>query len=278
MGKVNVITYNSAITALAKTARINTRQSMNKHPSALDDPRDVVGVIDDEQLWKRALMLLEQMKKENVSPDVYSYSSAISACGACGRFQEALDLITIMRKRRQTKPNKIAYTGAISACARSGEWAPALKLFNDMKSDDIECDTAVYNALLSALSSSDKADEMFNLWTEMCSTRICSPNRNTLATVIAGLDRKTGKGNNKKIDKVFSDAVEGETCHDLSFITGVSWNNKVDSSESSHSPKQTGSMALREHIRAVLRDDFEPPLYSCIPKMAAGTVQVKKEA
>jgi len=225
-----------------------------------------------------------------------------------------------MRKRRQTKPNKIAYTGAISACARSGEWAPALKLFNDMKSDGIECDTAVYNALLSALSSSDKADEMFNLWTEMCSTRICSPDRNTLATVIAGLDRKTGKGNNKKIDKVFSDAVEreimlptdsmdtdyeidlsgmtlpiakaacrfilrqlilkiseGETCHDLSFITGVSWNNKVDSSESSHSPKQTGSMALREHIRAVLRDDFEPPLYSCIPKMAAGTVQVKKE-
>ena len=44
----------------------------------------------------------------------------------------------------------------------------------------------------------------------MCSTRICSPDRNTLATVIAGLDRKTGKGNNKKIDKVFSDAVERE--------------------------------------------------------------------
>jgi len=35
--------------------------------------------------------------------------------------------------------------------------------------------------------------------------------------------------------------------------------------------------ALREYVRHILREDFEPPLYSVVPSNAVGTVQINKE-
>ena len=135
--KISLITYNSAITALAKASRNNVRYSTRTFvPANLNygTPRNIEGGIDEAHLWRKALGLLKQMKEERIWPDEYSYSAAISACGSGGRFQEALDLIKTMRAGgSKLRPNKIAYTGAISACARSGEWAPALQLFIDMK-------------------------------------------------------------------------------------------------------------------------------------------------
>lgn len=37
-----------------------------------------------------------------------------------------------------------------------------------------------------------------------------------------------------------------------------------------------GSTSLREYVRQVLRDDFEPPLYSTIPALSKGTVKVSQ--
>jgi pentatricopeptide repeat protein len=99
---VNLITYNAAITALSKAARM-------KRGGPSFDP------VDGEDLWSRALLLLGQMKEDGIEPDGFCYSSAISCCGAEGRWEEALNLIQIMKRGGpRTRPNKIAYTAAIS--------------------------------------------------------------------------------------------------------------------------------------------------------------------
>ena len=112
--RVNLITYNSAITALSKASRQNAKYStrMNAHyPST--EKSDSINV-GKEQLWIRALDLLEQIKSDGLEPDGFSYSAAISCCGTGGRWKEALDLITIMQKGGpKTRPNKVAYTAAI---------------------------------------------------------------------------------------------------------------------------------------------------------------------
>ncbi len=101
--KVNVFTYNSAINALAKASRGS---------GITNDPNSDV---TDGQLWIKAMNLLDQMKAERVWPDKYSYSSAITTLSSGARYQEAIDLIKIMRNGPSTiRPNKIAYTGAIS--------------------------------------------------------------------------------------------------------------------------------------------------------------------
>ncbi len=68
---------------------------------------------------------------------------------------------------------------------------------------------------------------------------------------------------------------------DLMLITGVGKHHQLQNSELLHEeggefakPSRT---ALREYVRQVLREDFDPPLYSTIPNYAAGTVQINKD-
>ncbi len=81
----------------------------------------------------------------------------------------------------------------------------------------------------------------------------------------------------------------------LVFITGVGKAQRLEqdteednffSKEDDHSDdhelppvskKSFGTTALREYVRQLLRDDFEPPIYSFTPNLAAGVVQVEKE-
>jgi pentatricopeptide repeat protein len=112
---INLITYNSAITALSKAARRNARQSVKEHAKQKFEPgNDDVRDIDEEQLWTRAIDLLEQMKKSGLEPDGFSFSATISCCGSGGRWEEALKLIKTMQSGGpKTRPNKISFTAAI---------------------------------------------------------------------------------------------------------------------------------------------------------------------
>jgi pentatricopeptide repeat protein len=101
---VNRITYNAAITALAKSARKCSK----------DYAKLGITKLEREELWPKALDLLDQMKQDGTEPDGFCYSSAINCCGVEGRWQEACDLITVMKQGGpKTRPNKIAYTAAI---------------------------------------------------------------------------------------------------------------------------------------------------------------------
>jgi len=349
--KISTITYNAAIAAVAKAARSNTRQSTRgtKIKYIGTDKvatRYIEGGIDETQLWRKGLELIEQMNGYRVLPDVYSYSSAISACGSGGQWEEALKLIKIMQKGHpKARPNKISYTGAISACARCGEWEPALQLFISMKADRIKYDTVSYNALLSALVNGGQADIAYDKWNEMCAEgENVRPDIISLTSVIASLERGKGKDQEEKMDEVFASAVDkqiilpedsmdtkweidlsgmslpvaraacrfiikrlqqevkgGENCEDLMLITGVGrhhheadyFKKKGDNEfleddiegdqvrnsreEKSFSERTPGTTALREYVRQVLREDFEIPIYSVIPKNADGMVQVSKE-
>lgn len=217
--RISTVTYNAAISALAKASRSNARRSTGSSISEdfqinKKTARYIEGGIDGEQLWRKALDLIEQMKEDRSWPDGYSYSAAISACGSGGRFEEALKLIKIMQKGPlKSRPNKISYTGAISACARCGEWAPALQLFVNMRADRIICDTVSYNALLSAFVNGGQADMAYDIWNEMCGKqgnigKNVSPDIISLTSVIACLERGKGKDKEEKIDEVFATAVE----------------------------------------------------------------------
>lgn len=110
---VNLITYNAAITALSKASRQNNRYSSGRKSNQRDTPS--FETVDGEDLWSRALLLLGQMKEDGIEPDGFCYSSAICCCGAEGRWEEALQLINVMKMGGpRTRPNKIAYTAAIS--------------------------------------------------------------------------------------------------------------------------------------------------------------------
>lgn len=224
--QINLITYNSAITALSKASRRGARKSTKEHApqrfSVLSDKAEVLD-IDEQQLWTKALDLLERIKQDGLEPDGFSYSAAISCCGAGGRWKEALALIRTMQSGGpKTRPNKIAYTAAISACGRSGKHAEALRLFTDMKEQGLQPDRVAYNALLSALRVAEMPDQAVLLWQEMIgkqsspSSKIASakadpslsPDIITVTDVLATLVRSGGPSNMNMVDQVFAEAVQ----------------------------------------------------------------------
>lgn len=301
--KINTITYNSAIAALAKAARSESRQQRRydyKPGGGWSKVESSNPAYDENILWQKALDLVQCMENEGVRRDSFTFSSAISTCGAAGRWQESLDLIDAMK--RETKPNKIAYTSAITACANSEKWEPAFELFNDMKKDGLQPDLVAYNALINAGTMSNEPEQVFNLWVEMCNTdrrENVSPDIVTLTEVIATLDRGIGKINRERADKVFADAVSRgiilkEDSLDSSWEVDLSrmsfpvaraacrfiFRRMANSAKNGELDVKdfsliTGASKMREYIREVLRDELKPAVFCVVPKLEQGTLQVK---
>lgn len=223
---INVITYNAALTALSKASRQKARQMTKLTAEDLPGKSILMKSNDDSDdmddhgdgLSPRALEILEEMKADGIEPDGFCYSSAISCCGAEGKWKEALELIETMKKGGpRTRPNRIAYTAAISACGRAGEAEHALSLFQSMKDEGLSADRVSYNALFSALRVAGDADKTFQLWGEICGTRstvsttaiatakdIATPDIITLTDCLATLSRAERLA---ELDQVFEEAV-----------------------------------------------------------------------
>mmetsp|Transcript_9130 Transcript_9130/g.18876 ORF Transcript_9130/g.18876 Transcript_9130/m.18876 type:complete len:596 (-) Transcript_9130:525-2312(-) len=164
--KINTITYNAAVSALAKAARTESKQQRRfdfkqkggKYHATGNQPQNS----EVNLLWCKTLDLLDCMESEGVLRDSFTFSSAISTCGAAGRWEEAMHLINTMKADgdRGIKPNRFAYTSAITACGNSGEWEPALKLFNDMKLDGLQPDLVSYNALIGAGMTANQPEQV----------------------------------------------------------------------------------------------------------------------
>ncbi|CAB9518912.1 Pentatricopeptide repeat-containing protein [Seminavis robusta] len=213
--RINLITYNAAIAALAKAAKRSAKYPTGR-PWRPQEP-------DSGKIcfWVRAIELLDQMKKDNIKPDGFSFSSAISCCGAEGRWQEALALIDLMKKGGpRTQPNRVAFTAAIDACGRSGEHMHALWLFRNMTNNGISADRVAWNTLFHGFRVANKPDLAYELWGEMrkaanTTDRITAmpdhqkptPDIITVTDVIATLAKSENQVDQDRVDEVFAEAV-----------------------------------------------------------------------
>jgi pentatricopeptide repeat domain-containing protein 1 len=156
---VNLYVYNAAITALSKAAK--KRTSTTTSIQALPDH-------EGQSLYQEAMALLDQMRKDGIEPDGFSFTSTISCCGYEGRWQEALELIRAMREGGpRTQPNKLAYTAAMTSCGKWGQVDDAILLFRQMQQQGLKADRIAYNSLFTALRIAKRSNEAFELWDEM---------------------------------------------------------------------------------------------------------------
>jgi pentatricopeptide repeat protein len=356
---VNVITYNAVLTALSKASRQHARHISKVSTDDTTSVRmgfrksQVTKVADDDTddddddmdmsmpldgLSPKALAILADMRSDGIEPDGFCYSSAISCCGAEGRWKEALDLMeTMKRGGPRTRPNRIAYTAAISACGKAGKADQALELFQAMKNEGLSADRVAYNTLFSALRVAGDADRTFELWGEICGTRstatktviatakdFASPDIITLTDCIATLSRAGRLG---ELDQVFEEGVsrgiilrnntldlQWETdlsgmslpvaraairyilhqftqkktdptqLRAMTYITGIGMAQQRRRDDAMASTKGSRSKqsrdpttSLRDHVQAVLREDFQPSIESVIPLRAQGTVEIPKD-
>ena len=102
-----------------------------------------------------------------MTPDVITFSAAISACEKGGQWQRALALLDEMRAARVT-PDVITFSAAISACARASQPDQAMRLWSEVRtSSSLVPDIVAFNAILDAVVCwPHKACELWKLGLE----------------------------------------------------------------------------------------------------------------
>ncbi|CAJ1396510.1 unnamed protein product [Effrenium voratum] len=148
--QANTVVLNSVISAAAWQFALSLLERMAELQMA-----DVVSfnsamAVSD---WAAALGLLAKMPSCSVSPDLISYSSAISAAEKGGQWEVALSLLTSVE---DMSPDVICYSSAISACEKGSQWRMALLLLTRMGSRKVTPNLISYN---SAISACEKAGQ-----------------------------------------------------------------------------------------------------------------------
>jgi len=111
--------------------------------------------------WSLVLVLLQQMEQgqglaQNCTADGITYAAAIAACGAGGRWQDALELWI------KGPQNAILLNVAISACGDNLHWRGALQLLSNELSD-----TVSYNSAITACGNAGRWQHALALFDEM---------------------------------------------------------------------------------------------------------------
>ena len=154
----------------------------------------------------------------------------------------------------------------------------------DSSSEKISPDIITLTTVVTSLergnnvSNNEKIDEVF---TEAVSREIILPS-DSMDTIweidLSGMSFPVARAACRYILRRLLKAMEeGESSQDLLLITGVGKHHIKDGGKSQIVYKMEGTTALREYVREILREDFQPPIYSTVVGSSAGTVTVTKE-
>lgn len=168
-----IMACNQAQHAASATNR-NNKKRQRRDDSNRNNNMDVVLM----EWWECALSLLRRMKEEGLQPDLETYSSAISACEAAGKWQRALGIVNDMEKDGRIAPNYVCINAAFSACEKGGAWVEALELYERMKqrqrSSTSRPSFVTINSLLICLDKAGQREMAENIYREAIADGVVS--------------------------------------------------------------------------------------------------------
>ncbi|KAL1512384.1 hypothetical protein AB1Y20_005642 [Prymnesium parvum] len=128
------------------------------------------------------------MRRAGVSPNDFSYATAISACDAGGQWVRGLQLLDDMRLAGHP-PSVVACSAAISACAKAGAWTQAVRLLLRMPAMGARPNIYSYNAAITACTRASEWRAALALLRRMRTRRAPPPNTVSYNAAIAACAR-----------------------------------------------------------------------------------------
>ena len=128
--------------------------------------------------WQLALDILDDTCKQKINPDNVALNACITGCGT--EWPTALFMLRQMPSFELT-PDIISYSAAITALEEGSQWEQTLRLFEEMRLGDIEFDDFSYNALLASFSRASEWQHALHVLGEKAASRFpvdiysCSP-------------------------------------------------------------------------------------------------------
>ena len=135
-------------------------------------------------------------EQEGLTPDVQTYSSAISACEAAGEWQRAIGVLSSMSdgaagaaeatngaanatSSLATPLNLYCFNAAIAACEKGGAWLEALELYERIRDGrggtNLRPNFVTVNSLLIALDGAGQREMAESVYREAVSDGVVDP-------------------------------------------------------------------------------------------------------
>ncbi|GAA5927272.1 Pet309p [Sporobolomyces koalae] len=165
-----------------------------------------------------ALMLFEESRRYNVTPNVYLFNTLISKLSRARRAKEALEYFELM-KTLGIRPSSITYGAIINACCKTGDDVAADYLFNEMTSyPDFKPRVPPYNTMIQFYTST-KPDRQRALYyyNELVKAKV-PPTGHTYKLLLDAYGA-IGEPDLEQMQQVFQQLVQNKRVQ----VTGAHW-------------------------------------------------------
>lgn len=105
--------------------------------------------------WEHAIYLVDKLKNDGYNITAMALTSAISACAARGRADEALQLLDDMSSKHRLTPKLCTYNNVLLACAKAGRWRDAYAVYKRARRS-----SDAYHSILKCSGESRTDEEM----------------------------------------------------------------------------------------------------------------------
>ena len=244
--------------------------------------------------WEHALRLFDEMRNDGLQADRISYNAVVSALRIGMQPDKAYEIWGEMCGRSLKKQGG---SSNAKAGTKSKTKAYATATSDPKLSPDIITLTDVIATFdrSEGAKNRERMDEVFDEAVELGIILPADSLDSLWEVDLSGMSIPVAHAACRHIVQRARKAVEsGEShCEDLQLITGVgvaqqssphqqaqeqddedSDNGEYQQQQQSFGQRGRGNTALREYVRQVLREDYDPPLYSTIPQFGQGTVHV----
>ncbi|XP_077244846.1 tetratricopeptide repeat (TPR)-like superfamily protein isoform X2 [Tasmannia lanceolata] len=114
--------------------------------------------------YKKVILMIFEMKKNNVPFDIYSYNIWITTCGAMGDTEQMEQVVESMTQDNSINANWTTYSTLASMYIKLGHFEKAKNCLKDVELRLTGRDRIPYNFLLSLYSSIGKKEEVYRVW------------------------------------------------------------------------------------------------------------------
>jgi len=110
-----------------------------------------LAVLSSAQKTDTLLTSLEEMRFQGITPDVTTYTTAISALAKIGDYRQAIQWLSVM-SWEGIPATTLTYNCVIDACANGGNSGKAAEIFAQMKERKVPVDIFTYGSLVNAFA------------------------------------------------------------------------------------------------------------------------------
>merc|ERR1719240_316164 len=118
---------------------------------------------------ERVPALLEEMKQNQVEPDIITYSTIVKGYCLSGDVDRGFAVLQEMQKDGKYAPDEILYNSLLDGCAKQHRVEEALRLLEDMRASGVAPSNYTLSIAVKLLGRARRLNQAFAIVEEMCS-------------------------------------------------------------------------------------------------------------